>query len=258
MPRKLKNLIGHTFGKLTVVKYAGLKPAGKQKQSAWLCKCECGTIVEVLNNNLKKGNTKSCGCHHKKRAKEANLIDISGKKYGLLQALEYVESRNRNAYWKCICECGKETIVSSCGLKSGGVKSCGCRQGNFIHGEWSKGRANYSRYRRQDPLVRLRHNVSAAIRDSLKYKSNKSIFDYLPYTFQELKEHLESQFESWMTWDNYGGKSNDERKTWHMDHIQPQCKFSYQSLDDPLMVECWALSNLQPLEKKTNFSKGAK
>lgn len=29
-------------------------------------------------------------------------------------------------YWKCKCDCGKETVVKGVALKSGNVKSCGC------------------------------------------------------------------------------------------------------------------------------------
>ena len=60
MPRKLKDITNQKFGRLTVIEYAGMKPTGKSTQSAWLCKCECGKDIIVLNNNLKKDNTKSC------------------------------------------------------------------------------------------------------------------------------------------------------------------------------------------------------
>ena len=38
-----------------------------------------------------------------------------------------------------------------------------------------------------------------------------------------LRNHLEKQFEPWMSWDNYG-------KWWHVDHIIPVTKFD---LTDP-------------------------
>lgn len=31
-------------------------------------------------------------------------------------------------YWKCKCDCGKETIVSQTNLQNGHTKSCGCLQ----------------------------------------------------------------------------------------------------------------------------------
>ena len=55
------NLSGQRFGRLTVIESAGRTP---KYAVLWLCKCECGKIVEVITNNLTKGNTKSCGCLH--------------------------------------------------------------------------------------------------------------------------------------------------------------------------------------------------
>ena len=263
MPRKLEDLTGRNFGRLTILEHAGMQSVGKQRQSTWLCKCECGENVIVLNNNLKRGNTTSCGCLHKERAKESNLKDITGKRFGLLEAIEYVETKNRNVYWRCNCDCGNTTTVSTCSLNSGRTKSCGCKQGWWrspMPGLW-KDSAAYSKWQRQDPLKKLRHGVSSSIRGMLKnnggYKRKKSIRNYLPYTIEELKSHIEGLWEPWMSWDNYGGKSNDERQTWHIDHIKPHSSFDYQSMDDPLFLECWSLSNLQPLEKKANMSKGS-
>ena len=56
-------LEGRTFGKLKVLKRVGTQTQrnGEQK-SLWLCKCECGTLVEVIGKNLLNGNTQSCGC----------------------------------------------------------------------------------------------------------------------------------------------------------------------------------------------------
>lgn len=56
--------IGDKFGKLTVIEDLGLrKQKSRDKQWRWsLCKCECGTICEVPNNELMTGHKKSCGC----------------------------------------------------------------------------------------------------------------------------------------------------------------------------------------------------
>jgi hypothetical protein len=77
----------------------------------------------------------------------AKRIDLAGKVFGKLTVLEYSHS-NRYAYWKCRCECGKETIVRSSHLIAGLVKTCGCswaengkktvihaQNANVIHGD---------------------------------------------------------------------------------------------------------------------------
>lgn len=50
--------IGDVFNKLTVIGDAGVK---NQKHYS-LCKCECGKIIEVRDNNLKTKQVQSCGC----------------------------------------------------------------------------------------------------------------------------------------------------------------------------------------------------
>lgn len=52
-----------------------------------------------------------------------------GDKYNKLEVLELV-TRNKwgHLMWRCRCECGNETIVSSSSLTSLNTKSCGCVQ----------------------------------------------------------------------------------------------------------------------------------
>ena len=68
------------------------------------------------------------------------------------------------------------------------------------------------------------------------------------YTLKELMAHLETQFKEGMTWDNYGSH-------WHIDHIRPKSWFIYESVNDEQFKQCWALSNLQPLEADINHTK---
>jgi hypothetical protein len=53
-----------------------------------------------------------------------NLI---GKKFGRLLVLSREGSNNRRqATWNCLCDCGKEYIVSTNALTTGNTTSCGC------------------------------------------------------------------------------------------------------------------------------------
>jgi hypothetical protein len=160
--------------------------------------------------------------------------------------------------WLCQCDCGTQKLINGYNLRKGLSKSCGCRKGRYTHGR--SGGPDYKKWMRSDPIRRLKHNASCLIRITLKKKDGskkgESVFKHLPYTVEKLKEHLENQFESWMSWDNYGGKSNDPRQTWQIDHIIPQSKFNFTEMTDPQFQECWALSNLRPLEKIQNISEG--
>lgn len=114
--------------------------------------------------------------------------------------------------------------------------------------------------RKEDACYRLRCNVSSLIRvffkKQKKIKEN-SILKYLPYTMEELKQHLEKQFEDWMNWGNYGKYEKDKKK-WNIDHIIPQSLLPYDSMEHPNFLKCWALENLRPLEIIENFKKGNK
>ena len=57
---KLIDLTGQKFHRLTVLRRSENNTSqGKPK---WICRCDCGNIVEVGGYELKSGNTKSCGC----------------------------------------------------------------------------------------------------------------------------------------------------------------------------------------------------
>lgn len=60
---KLDDLTGQRFDRLTVVRREGSQvyPSG-QKQTLYLCQCDCGKEVKVTRRNLISGNTRSCGC----------------------------------------------------------------------------------------------------------------------------------------------------------------------------------------------------
>lgn len=112
--------------------------------------------------------------------------------------------------------------------------------------------------REKDPAIKLRNSCSSLIRYILKgSKNNSSILLYLPYTMQELKTHLESLWEPWMTWENYGMVSKLKR-TWQIDHIVPQSLLPYSSMEDENFKKCWALENLRPLDSLENIKKGNK
>lgn len=120
---------------------------------------------------------------------------------------------------------------------------------------------------KNDPSFRLRKRVSAQVRDHLKRfgfsKRGNSILKFLDYSIEELRTHLEQQFESWMTWNNYGVYNSQTWKdedqltwTWQIDHIMPQYKLPYQCMSDENFRKCWALSNLRPMNAKQNLLEG--
>lgn len=58
------NLSGMKFGKLEIIEET--KERSKDRQKIYMCKCECGKLINIRSGDLKSGNTKSCGCAHYK------------------------------------------------------------------------------------------------------------------------------------------------------------------------------------------------
>jgi hypothetical protein len=108
----------------------------------------------------------------------------------------------------------------------------------------------YKRKRRLfDPVYKLRENCSRLINRAMHgSKNGQSILKYFDYSMEELKHHLEKQFDENMSWDNYGSY-------WH---IIPQSKLLYTCMEDDNFKKCWSLENLRPLEKIANIRKGNK
>lgn len=55
------------------------------------------------------------------------ISKLYGQRFGKLIAIEPCGySKSKRILWRCVCDCGRETIVQSDKLKSGHTKSCGC------------------------------------------------------------------------------------------------------------------------------------
>ena len=60
---RLIDMTGQRYGRLVVLGYEGTHYSkGFNAHSTWRCKCDCGKEIVVIGNNLRTGNTKSCGC----------------------------------------------------------------------------------------------------------------------------------------------------------------------------------------------------
>lgn len=62
--KRFQDLTGKTFGLLTVISLSEIREAGKAKDKRvlWFCQCECGRTKIVNGQQLRTGDTKSCGC----------------------------------------------------------------------------------------------------------------------------------------------------------------------------------------------------
>jgi hypothetical protein len=56
------DITGRRFGRLVVLRFSH---TGKWAKAFWACSCDCGSKASVSGEDLKSGNTASCGCLHR-------------------------------------------------------------------------------------------------------------------------------------------------------------------------------------------------
>lgn len=109
---------GKKINKLTI-----LDVKRENARTYYYCKCECGTEKWIRADIVLSGKQKSCGCYniaiHSK-----NLL---GMKFGILTVIEKIgKDKTGQLVWKCKCECGNITHLTSNSLINKGTMSCGC------------------------------------------------------------------------------------------------------------------------------------
>ena len=144
---------------------------------------------------------------------------------------------------------------------------------------WKRGRDRHDKYiterLKTDPKfaleAKLRMRHIQAIKGQLKTKDRlptnteckeisleitgkklkfSSMFKYWGCTSEELIQHIESQWEEGMSWNNWTPNG------WHIDHIIPMSSFNM--LDENQAKKCWHYSNLRPLWANENLKKSNK
>lgn len=94
------DISGQKFGKLTPIeetdKRSGTSPI-------WICRCDCGNIVEVRKKNLLEGITRSCGCLRKeyyaqRRTHNKSRSRLYGVWHGMVNRCTNPNTINYNDY----------------------------------------------------------------------------------------------------------------------------------------------------------------
>ena len=109
---------------------------------------------------------------------------------------------------------------------------------------------DYYAKKRKNPQFRLAHNLRSRLYDFLQGKiKHKCTKELVGCSWIEFVSYIESQFDSCMSWDNYG-------TYWSIDHIKPLIAFD---LTDPTQLEeACNFKNLRPITITENCSKATK
>lgn len=118
---------GERFGRWTVLE-KDEKATKKYGRVYFKCRCNCGTERSVCARDLRNGKSLSCGCLQREATSKATREDLTNERHGRLVPYEIDEEKSKpgDIYWKCRCDCGNITSVSSRNLRSNSIRSCGC------------------------------------------------------------------------------------------------------------------------------------
>ena len=135
MPAK-KNLIGQTFGKLTVIEETPLR---KNKSIVWKCKCECGNEVLYSTKELRSDGIIQCPyCGYDREPKTHITETIIGKKFNHLTVINKTnKTKSGKILYACKCDCGNNEFcyITRTDLITGHTQSCGCIKRKFQIGQ---------------------------------------------------------------------------------------------------------------------------
>lgn len=67
---------------------------GGSRDVHWVCQCSCGNVKEISGHNLRKGNTKSCGC--KEGSRKETGVSASRHLFGRYK----YRAKNKGLIWK--------------------------------------------------------------------------------------------------------------------------------------------------------------
>lgn len=139
--------IGDRFGYWKVLEKIGAQS---------LCRCTCGKEVEVLNNSLLKGLSKSCGCKRIEldKATKTYAHEEAGLVVGdVIKNWKAIEIDGVDISWLCV-ECKNETrVIRYSDVESGRRISCGCMRLRNLTPAQLKKKSTY--YHRVQYLTKL-------------------------------------------------------------------------------------------------------
>jgi len=79
----VKDRVGERHGRLIVIERGPSVRYPTQTHSTWVCRCDCGNVVTVRQNNLREGTSNSCGCLRRELAAARHTT------HGLSESVEY-------------------------------------------------------------------------------------------------------------------------------------------------------------------------
>ena len=268
------DIVGQRFSRLLVLKFIGLN---KRNQRIWLCQCSCDKNIIVTGTDLKTNHTQSCGCLQREHTGNSRRSHGMSKTrfysiWGQMIARCYSSGASHYEYYggRGITVCDrwlkfenfKEDTYESYlkHVEAHGEKNttserldpnCNYQLSNH---SWAtkieQARTKRTSSKSQD--YNQHHYWQQKLQCVLSYGltqrlvQSKFFLRYVGLTTQEFRNYIQSLWEPWMNWDNYG----KENRNWSLDHIVPVNKFDLSKESDRLI--CCNYKNLRPYDAVKN------
>jgi len=181
---------GDRFGRLTVIKKDGVhkKPCGTT-QSKYLCRCDCGKKVSVLMQNLKNGNTRSCGCLSQELKASKKLNDNRGVINQVILGYKR-HARDRGLEWHLEYDDVKKLIALPCFY-------CGAENSNHKVTKNCREGFDYNGIDRIDSSKGYEiNNVVTCCKKCNTAKSDMSQSEFIEWA-KRVAEHTQAMAEQW-------------------------------------------------------------
>jgi hypothetical protein len=198
------------------------------------CCSRCNEIKEIDKFVIKKNFCKEC------KNLRYRQLRLDKKQIKLEEIEKYIGKDNK----KCIyCHCVFDKSYFKC------KKCLDCKRkcdNEYNKNDFIKDRKRIKR--QTDISCKFKHLQSSRIRNSLIYKSKKTI-EYLGCNTEQYFNWLKYNFIDTFCFENHG-------KEWHIDHVIPLSKFDITNEEQQLIAFNWR--NTMPLSVKENLSKNNK
>ncbi|MBP7846032.1 MAG: hypothetical protein KA007_01195 [Candidatus Pacebacteria bacterium] len=181
---------------------------------------------------------------YSKNYREKNKQELTEK-----QKESYIKNKNARLLYAKQYRLNKSEEIK----KNNKIYSENNKEKTKIRIEKNKNETNRKKRERyaNDKVFNIRITISNRIKWSIKHnnfsKRNKTE-DILGCSFIDFKSYLESNFESWMNWDNYGLYNGKLNYGWDIDHKIPLST----AMTEEDVIKLNHYTNLQPLCSKFN------
>lgn len=147
-------------------------------------------------------------------------LDLTGKRFGSLVAIESTRSEKGQRIWTCKCDCGNTKDIVSYSLVRGSSKSCGCLvkektiNRNYLHGK-SKTRI---------------HRIWSSMKQRCYYKEKSNYKDYGGRGISICEEWMDFQrFYDWSVKNGYDDSLSIDRIDVNGNYEPLNCRWATKS-----------------------------